>query len=146
MDTINILYQNNDINFDNVNLYLDFSISLLLLIFDTYLGDNITSSDEREKHFKWCWDKNVNNFKKENIVFNCDGELKDYFNSFTNELFYKIEDKDDNPYICGNLIKLCEFIFDYQKVKTRADVDSFIEIYNIFDKNLGNNSKKTNLT
>jgi hypothetical protein len=145
-DTINIIYQNNNVNFDRVNLYLDFTTSLLVLIFDTYLGDDITDEKLKENHFKWCWDKNIENFKKENIDFSKNDELLDYFSDFVSEVFYKLNDKEDNPYIYENILNLWKYIFDHKTIKSRADIDSFIEIYNIFDKSLEKGTKKSNLT
>jgi hypothetical protein len=107
-----------------------------MLVFDTYLGDVITTEKQQIEHFNWCWDKNISNFKEEGIEFKSINELQSYFKEFMVEVFYAIEDKDDKPYINENLISLWEYIFDYKKPKSRSDIDSFIEIYNIFDKSL----------
>jgi hypothetical protein len=100
------------------------------------MGDEYTDKEQRITHFNWCWDKNINNFKEENIIFKSIEELKDYFKEFLIEVYYNIEDKDSKPYISENLISLWEYLFDYKKPKSQADVDSFIEIYNIFEKSL----------
>jgi hypothetical protein len=137
-DGITILYLTNNIKFDRANLYLDFVISLFTIIFDTYLGDDITNKEEQINHFEWCWNKNIENFKKEGINFDNNNELKYYFRQFTIEVFYNLNDKDNNPTTHKNIINLWEHIFNYKSVKSRADVDNFIEIYNIFDKTLKN--------
>ena len=107
-----------------------------MLVFDTYLGDVITTEKQQIEHFNWCWNKNISNFKEEGIEFKSITELQNYFKEFMVEVFYAIEDKDDKPYINENLISLWEYIFDYKKPKSRSDIDSFIEIYNIFEKSL----------
>jgi hypothetical protein len=32
------------------------------------MGDDVTSIEQQIKHFKWCWDKTIKNFNKENKV------------------------------------------------------------------------------
>jgi hypothetical protein len=137
-DSIAILYSTNNVKFDRVNLYLDFVMSLFNIVFDTYLGDDITSQEQQINHFEWCWDKNIVNFKKEDINFEDNDELKYYFREFTLEVFYNLDDKDNNPNVHRNILNLWSHIFNYKGIKSRADVDSFIEIYNIFDKSLKN--------
>lgn len=134
--SIAILYDANSVRFDKCQLYSDFVCSLLMLVFDTYLGDVITTEKQQIEHFNWCWNNNITNFKAEGIEFKSINELQSYFKEFMVEVFYAIEDKDDKPYINENLISLWEYIFDYKKPKSRSDIDSFIEIYNIFDKSL----------
>ena len=134
--SIAILYDANSVRFDKCQLYSDFVCSLLMLVFDTYLGDVITTEKQQIEHFNWCWNKNISNFKDEGIEFKSINELLSYFKEFMVEVFYAIEDKDDKPYINENLISLWEYIFDYKKPKSRSDIDSFIEIYNIFEKSL----------
>ena len=134
--SIAILYDANSVRFDKCQLYSDFVCSLLMLVFDTYLGDVITTEKQQIEHFNWCWDKNISNFNEEGIEFKSINELQSYFKEFMVEVFYAIEDKDDKPYINENLISLWEYIFDYKKPKSRSDIDSFIEIYNIFEKSL----------
>ena len=137
-DSIAILYSTNNVKFDRVNLYLDFILSLLHITFDTYLGDDITNKNDQIKHFDWCWNKNIDNFKNESIVFGDYSDLKNYFKEFMLEVFYDLDSKENNPYVHNNIINLWAHIFNYNGIKSRADVDSFIEIYNIFDKSLKN--------
>lgn len=134
--SVAILYDANSVRFDRCQLYSDFVCSLLMIVFDTYLNDVITTEKQQLEHFNWCWNKNISNFKEESIEFTPIKELHNYFKEFTFEVYYAIEDKDNNEYINNNLILLWEYIFDYKKPKSRSDVDSFIEIYNIFEKSL----------
>jgi hypothetical protein len=135
-DSITMLYTTNNIKFDRVNLYFDFIVSFFEILFDTYMGDDITDKDEQHNHFKWCWLKNIDNFELEGIKFYDNGELMSYFNEFTKEVFYNLDGKDYNPHIKNNIITLWKHIFNYNGPKTRADVDSFVELYIIFDKSL----------
>jgi len=134
--TLIMLYDANKVRFDKCQIYSDFVCSLLLIVFDTYMGDEYTDKEQRISHFNWCWDKNISNFKEEGIIFKSIVELKDYFKEFLIEVYYNIEDKESKPYISENLISLWEYLFDYKKPKSQSDVDSFIEIYNIFEKSL----------
>lgn len=135
-DSITILYSTNNIKFDRVSLYLDFILSFLTLTFDTYLGDDVMTVDDKIKHFNWCWNKNIYNFKKEDIEFIDNKDLKNYFMEFMIEIYYNLEGKENNNNVNDNIINLWKHIFNYNGVKTRADIDSFIDIYNIFDKSL----------
>ena len=137
-DSITILYTANNVKFDRVRLYLDFILSFLHLSFDTYLGDDIMTLDDQINHFNWCWDKNLENFKKENIDFNDNLELRTYFKEFMVEIYYSLDGKENNKNVTENITNLWKHIFNYKGVKSRADVDSFIDIYNIFDKSLKN--------
>jgi len=134
-DTINIIYQNNNVDFDRVNLYLDFTTSLLTLIFDTYLGDNITNEKLKENHFKWCWDKNIENFKKEGIGI-ADIKLYNYFLEFMKEVYYPMREKEKNEKAHSNIIKLWVYIFDYNNNKSKSDMDTFIEVYKLFENSI----------
>jgi len=139
--SIELLYNSNYIMFEKCDLYRDFVLSLSDLIFTTYMGDKITKEEERINHFKWCWDRTVKNFEMENIYFGDNQELYDYFTNFMVEIFYSVEDKSNNEKINHNVIKLWEYIFNYRIIKTRSDVDTFIEVYKMFEKSLKNGKK-----
>jgi hypothetical protein len=137
-DSITILYTTNNVKFDRVKLYFDFVISFFELLFDTYMGDDITNETEQKNHFNWCWEKNISNFKKEDIFFEDNKDLRSYFYDFTKEIFYNLDGKENNPHVKNNIITLWTHLFNYGGRKTRADLDSFVELYSIFDKSLKN--------
>ena len=64
---MNVIYNDNNIQYHKCELYSDFVQSLLHLIFNTYLGDEVTSEENQRNHFKWCWKRNQTNFAKEDI-------------------------------------------------------------------------------
>ena len=132
---LELLYSSNNIKYEKCLLYGDFVISLLMLAFDTYMGDEVTNQDEQIQHFQWCWNKNIENFKSENIYFE-NPNLYEYFLQFMLEVFYSIKDKKDYENISNGLIVLWKDIFNYTKEKTNSDVDTLVEIYNIFEKSL----------
>lgn len=137
-DSITILYTTNNVKFDRVKLYFDFIISFFELLFDTYMGDDITDEEQQKNHFNWCWEQNIINFKKEDIFFEDNRDLRIYFYDFTREIFYNLDGKENNPHVKNNIITLWSHLFNYGGRKTRADLDSFVELYSIFDKSLKN--------
>ena len=131
-ESIGIVYEANNIKFERCELYNDFVQSLLRLIFDTYMGDEVTDSKNRVKHFKWCWDKNVENFKTEGISFN-DDKLYEYFLAYVNEVYYNSEKKIDES-IDKEHLNMWHDLFNYNKEKTNHELDTLVEIYKIFEK------------
>lgn len=133
-ESIVVIYDANNIKFERCQLFNDFVQSFLLLVFDTYMGDDVTSTEQQVNHFNWCWHKNIDNFKKEGISF--EGEkLYDYFLAFMLEVFYPIHDKPIG-FVDKSSLKLWNDIFDYNFKKTNSDLDTFLEIYKIFEKSL----------
>lgn len=134
-DSVAVLYSANNIRYEKCLLFSDFVQSLLTLIFDTYMGDDFTSDQDKVNHFKWCWNKNIDNFKEEGIYFNESKEGYDYFLEFMMEVFYMLNDKD-NRNVPITIRTLWISVFSYNKLKTRSDMDNFIEIYKILDESL----------
>ena len=114
-ESVNILYSANNINYDKSVLFSDYIQSLLILVFDTYMGDEYMTRKDRLDHFKWCWDRNIRNFSKENIVFYDYKESYDYFLGFLEETFYNIDSKDDNEHIISYKKYLNKVFFKYYK-------------------------------
>jgi hypothetical protein len=135
-EMITSLYSSCNISYERCLLYHDFIQSLVAIVFDTYLGDDVTDEEFRIKHFEWAWGKNVNNFKSENIHFNSTNELYNYFLDFFIETFYSVQNKDGFPTLRPNLTKLWSYLFNSNVVKTRSDIDMLIEIYTLFSKSL----------
>lgn len=140
--SIAVLLSANNIKYERSQLYSDFVQSLLSKIFDTYMGDDITSNVDRINHFKWCWHKNLEDFKIEEIYFSHTQEAYDYFLEFMYEVYYSIPDKDNKPQIPLTISALWFRLFSYKTVKTRSDIDNLIEVYGILDKSLKKGYKK----
>lgn len=128
----------NNIIVEKIELYYDFCISLLIRIETTYLGDTDDfetriemSKEDIKNHFRWCWEKTIEQFKKEQINFNLDGEHYEYFEDFYNELFYKQE----NDKIKKSIRNFFRDVFDIQKTFTQSDLDIVLTIYKTLDKN-----------
>jgi len=137
-ESISLIYDANNVKYDKCQLYGDFVMSLIKLIYSTYLGDDVTDEEDRKKHFEWCWKKNVSNFEKEGIYIDS-YKLSEYFFEFMFLVFYLDDDKD-NEKIKEMDYKLWTEVFDCNKLKTNSEVDAFIEIYNLFEKSVKKNT------
>jgi hypothetical protein len=136
IEGMDAIYKSNYVQNENVVLYSDFSTTLIQLIFDTYLGDDLTSEEERPNHFDWCWDKVINNFSNEGIEFKSTKELKDYYYDFLDIAYYQNPDKEEDTKINEGILRYWSEIFDITSVKTKAEVDVFLEIYQLFTESL----------
>jgi hypothetical protein len=143
LDDLQLWIEKNNICFNKFDLYRDFVSSLVNLIYETYLGNdtnrttNITlDKEDNEKHFDWCWDKIIENFKKERIFFNETGEHLDFFKGFIIETFYN-QDIDDVKF---SLNKFFDEIFNLDAQHTMSDLDLLKQVYKSLDNNLLNNN------
>lgn len=134
-ESIEILYEANNIKFEKCDLYGDFVQTLLMLIFNTYMGDEYTNLENQIKHFEWCWDKTIKNFEEEGIFFN-NIKLYNYFLEFVFEVFYSNTDKENYEDNEKGILRIWNEIFSFNSIKTNSDIDTLIEIYQIFDKSL----------
>ena len=132
-ESIMMVYDANNVKYEKCQLYGDYVQSLLRLAFATYMGDDVTSIEQQIEHFNWCWNKNRANFETEGVAF-YGLKLYEYFSAYMLEVFYPAEKAVINQEKTS--IKLWLDVFDYNKLKTNSEVDTFIEVYNIFDKSL----------
>jgi len=138
-EEVELWFNANNIILEKVDLYYDFSISLLSLMNKTYLGfsegENETkirlSEEDNLNHFNWCWGKTVENFKKENILFEIDGEHYQYFETFFKDIFYN----EKNSIVREGLNKFFHDLFNIKKTFTKADLDLLTDLYKTMEKN-----------
>lgn len=130
-------YLINGIKPDKTELFYDFIYGLYDLIINTHMGDELMSYDDNLKHFKWCWEKTIDNFKKERIYFGeLHNDLYDYFLESFLEGFYS-KDKIENEH--KKLIDYWKSCFDYSGVKTMSEMESLMDLYKLFNGNLYSN-------
>jgi hypothetical protein len=132
-EEINLVYKANNVNYERCILYYDFLESLFTLIYETYLGEELIYGEQEIKHFNWCLNKIVENFKAENIHFKIKKNFKDIAFLYVKDIFYDQKEKEIN----GD--KMCKFwnhVFKYDGMKTKSDLDAFIEMYKILDYSL----------
>jgi hypothetical protein len=139
-EDVDVWFRSNNIIPEKLELFSDFSHSLNILIVDTYLGEQPQSNetkitlsvDDNEKHFEWCWNKTVDNFKKEGLTFDNKGEHYDYFKSFFDEIFYNQKDEK----VRKSISSFFSDLFDVKKPFTKSDLDMISTIYKMLDKHM----------
>lgn len=136
-EAIHMIYTKNDINFQKCELFNDFVKSLLLKIFETYMGDDVTQPEEQLNHFNWCWNKTLEEFKVEGILFE-NANLYNYFLEFSFEVFYSNKEKTKKGFEIG-ILNIWNDLFNYSKIKTNSDVDALVEIYSLMETSLKTN-------
>jgi hypothetical protein len=125
---------------EKLELFSDFCSSLIILVEKTYLGGDpglnetkITMTEEDdERHFIWCWRKNIENFRKEGIIFEYDGDHFDYMRSFLAQSFYR-DKTNDTPYSVKDFF---EKVFDLRGNLSKSDLDTTLEIYKLLEKKM----------
>tara|TARA_Y100001938_G_C7905478_1_gene336828 strand:- start:73 stop:543 length:471 start_codon:yes stop_codon:yes gene_type:complete len=123
----------NNIISEKSELFFYFIKSLYLLVDKTYLGsDVIKDEDDVVNHFKWCWNKTIDNLEKEGILFQREGPHYDYFWNFFLESFYG--DKFDS--VINRVDKFFSTLFKISDRKTKSELDIYTELYKTLDNNL----------
>ena len=92
---------------------------------------NITD-DDNENHFQWCWNKTIENFKRENINFEISGEHYTYYLTFFKDVFYN-EKQIQMKESIGEFFKE---LFDVNIPFTKSDLDMILGIYRLMEKGL----------
>jgi hypothetical protein len=133
-EELTLLYRANNICYERCDLYSDFLQTIMDLIKTTYLGDDvIKTTQEKESHFKWCFNKVIENFKLENINFTKTSDLYEFLYSYTFDFFYNEKDKDS---LNDKIVKYWQHIFKYSAIKTKSELDTMVDIYKILEKSL----------
>lgn len=138
-EDIDTWFKINNILPEKLELYYDFSFSLYDLIRNTFLGENenfetkINMTEEDViNHFKWCWNKTIENFRKENIFFENNEETFLYFKNFFMEVYYNQEQDIVKKSLQDFFIQ----IFNKNNKHTKSDIEMFTELYKLLEKSL----------
>jgi len=139
-EEVDVWFRVNNIYPEKLELFSDFTHSLNTLIVDTFLGDETESTEtkinlsdeDNQKHFEWCWNKVVDNFNKEKIIFEKKGDHYDYFESFFFEIFYNQKEKE----LRLSIDKFFNDLFNTKTSFTKSDLDMIGAIYKLLDKNM----------
>lgn len=128
-------YKINNVVFDRADLYLDFVLSVNLLIQTTYLGDDVSDKKVQKEHFDWVWKRICDKFSSENIYFHENEELYLYYKDFFNSVFYDLnEDDKNNVRNLKSIERVWSSLFNYKDTKDDINMKIFLDIYKIFDK------------
>ena len=137
-DEVIIWFNVHNMNYERIELYGDIFKSLNYIIIDTYMGEETNetkislSQEDKESHFEWCWNKMIEDFKKENIIIKHGGEHKEYFRSFFFDTFYNQSEKNIKESISNFLVE----VFDVEKPFSKSDLDILTELYKLMEKNI----------
>lgn len=137
-DEVIIWFNVHNMNYEKIELYGDIFKSLNYIIIDTYMGDETNetrislSKEDKELHFEWCWNKMLEDFRKENIIIKHGGEHKEYFKSFFFDTFYNQSERNVKESIPNFLFE----VFDVEKPFTKSDLDILTELYKLMEKNI----------
>ena len=132
-DEMDVWVKSNNITNEKTNLFFDFICSLYNIMSDTYLGeDTIVTPEDKEGHFNWCWTKNIENFKEENINFELKGSHYNYLWNFFQESFYGNNDNKSLEKLDFYLTRLFKLYIE----KTKSELDILKNLYIVLDKSL----------
>ena len=140
-DEVIIWFNVHNMIYERIELYGDIFKTLNHIIIDTYMGEPTGGSSEtkismtqedKDLHFEWCWNKLVENFKKENISINSMGDHKDYLKSFYMDTFYNQPEKS----VKESIPVFLDEIFDVFKPFSKSDLDMITEMYKLMEKNV----------
>jgi hypothetical protein len=139
-EEVDIWFKVNNIIPEKMELYYDFCYSLFSLMVTTYLGGMsetsetsiVMNEEENLQHFNWCWTKNLENFRKEEINFNNEGEHFDYFYSLFTEVFYTQKREE----LRNSINDFFDDLFNREKPFTQVDLDLVYNLYKSLDKNI----------
>jgi hypothetical protein len=140
-EDVKLWYQANNIIPELSELFKDFCFSFFYLIKETYLGyENENnkesfvhmSNKDNLNHYKWCWNKTIDNFKKENIVFDFSKKDYEFFETFFIEVFYN----QKNDFIREGLEDFLKQVFDSRRPVTKSDIEMFTDIYKTMERSL----------
>ena len=136
-------FKSNNVVNERLELYKDFTINLLIYVYDTYLGnEHIKTEHDIRGHFDWCYKKVLGEFFDEEISFYENDDLYNYFWSYYTNQFYSKPQPESKTYY----ERFWENIFEIKKNKNRSVLEVLLELYEIFDKSiLIKNKQKINL-
>jgi hypothetical protein len=137
-DEVIIWFNVHNMNYERIELYGDIFKSLNYIIIDTYMGEETNetkislSQEDKESHFEWCWNKMLEDFRRENIIIKHGGEHKEYFRSFFFDTFYNQSERNVKDSIPNFLVE----VFDVEKPFSKSDLDILTELYKLMEKNI----------
>ena len=135
-DEIVIWFNIHNMYYEKIELYGDIFKSLNYIILHTYMGNEfretkiILTKEDNDNHFSWCWNKVIDDFRKENIIISEEGEHRDYFESFFNDTFYNQPNKEERH----SIHEFLDDIFNVNKSFIKPDLDILTEYYKIVQK------------
>lgn len=139
-DDVELWFKVNDIIYEKLDLFSDFSHTLYIIMSETYFDDDetpketkvILTDEDKDNHFKWCWNKTIEIFKEENIIFKTEGEHYIYFKTFFDDIYYNQKETS----VKKSIDIFFNDLFNIDKPFTKSDLDMVSNIYKLLDKNI----------
>lgn len=141
-EDIKLWFMANNIIPELNNLFQDFCFSFYNLLTKTYLGDNIErgfkltqirmTKKDNINHFRWCWERTIQNFEKENIFFEFEKQDYEYFETFFMEIFYEQEDIK----IRNSLNDFLKQLFNTERPISKSDLEMYTDVYKVLERSL----------
>jgi hypothetical protein len=140
-EDLEVWFRANNMIPEYIDLFRDFCLSFYFLVSQTYLGDSHNDHNEtkigltnrdKENHFNWCWNKIIDNFELEGIVFEFSERDKDYFKEFFFEIFYDTKNKD----IKGGLLDFFRQVFNSKRPMSKSDLEILTDLYKTLERSL----------
>jgi len=129
-DDLKEWYEKYKIYYERNELYYSFFLKLFSRIEETYLGDDVLDKQEIAKeHFKWCYNKTIDDFKSDDFIIINDGPLFDYLWFFFYNSFYKMPNNDN----VKNIHIFFKSLFNYAKNKSNIEKDTYKFLYKLFE-------------
>lgn len=127
-------FKSHNILKERIDLYKDFTINLLIKIYDSYLGkEYIKNRRDIEGHYNWCFGKVLEEFDDQEIDFYGNDELYNYFFSYFLDQFYNT--KKQLP--LNSHKRMWINIFNHKNSnKDKSEFEVLVELYQIFDASL----------
>ena len=117
---------------DRVEIYKDFALNLLYYIHYYYLDrETLGTNQDIYNHYSWCFNKVCDEFKKEELDFTHNKELREYYYAYYYHQFYTANGNQDTS--LKYFENFWKTIFEIGKHKTKNLVNILREIYEIYD-------------
>lgn len=130
-----VVFRSNNIIPEYVDIFHDFTITLLNNIHNTYLGDDVITNDEEiYGHYSWCFNKTVEFFNEDGFSFLNSTTLFDYFYVFFYDTYYHTNDVRE----LRHYKSFFDELFNLSKDMTNADLEMFIDFYSMYRNALNN--------
>lgn len=128
---------------ERLEFYKDFMVNLLYTINDYYLDKTtLAEPSDINNHFKWCYNKVADEFKKEGFDFTKNKDLYRYLSKYFKGHIYNnnlILTKDDIDLKFFH--EILNNIFEFNKTDQDL-IKLMMEVYSLFDKTI---SEKNNI-
>lgn len=128
-------YKKSNISREYVELFNEFSKTLMYSLHKTYLGkEYIKTEDDINGHFNWCLNNCIDKFKTLNFDFSKNQLILDYFFQHATTHIYDNKKYDEN--CMDHCVRYFDELLSYYRQKTEKDLILMTELYLKFFKSI----------